>query len=204
MTSRRWAISGLGGWKPIFGVFRLFLRISKVSVFHKKKIPLPSPIRFRLSLPRKMPVSIRWEERLFQSQILLRDRAIVDTVEVYYRGISDTTAFELGQLRLADDWYVFDIDSTHIDDIGVEYYFLARGTFGFNATSDTGYTYIQYPNGLPYTYNDLRFGKDITDYNIISFPLVLDNNAIGSVLDELGAYDIFQMAIFSTMKEEAG
>ena len=199
-TSTRWAVSGLDDGTYVWSVQTISQDF--------EGSPFPEADTFTFSNP--VPVFVTQENARFyplgrdavQSQVLLKDRSIVDTVEVYYRGITDTSAFKLGVLSVVDDWYVFDIDSNHIDDLGVEYYYLARGTFGFNATSDTGYTYIEYPDGLPYQYDDLRFGKEVTDYNVIAFPLVLDNKAIGSVLDELGTYDIYKWRLFFHEGEE--
>jgi len=136
---------------------------------------------------------IDWEGSNVESSIIIDDLNIVDQVFVYYRGISDTSAFTKLLLDPVSNPYIFDISTTMVDEIGVEYYFEVLGTTaGFNAYSDTGYTYINYPTGLPYEFTDMAFGKEVTDYNILSIPLVLTNTAISSILQGFGEYDIFK------------
>ncbi|MEO1216901.1 MAG: FG-GAP-like repeat-containing protein [Bacteroidota bacterium] len=136
---------------------------------------------------------IDWGGNNVESSIIIDDLNIVQEVAVYYRGVSDSSDFTRLVLNAPSNPYVFDISTELVDEIGVEYYFEVLGTTsGFNAYSDTGYTYINYPGGMPYEYTDMAFGKDVTDYNIISIPLVLSNNAISSTLEEFGEYDIFK------------
>lgn len=136
---------------------------------------------------------IDWDGANVESSIIIDDLNIVEEVYVYYRGISDTSAFTKVLLNPASNPYIFEISTAMVDEIGVEYYFEVLGTTsGFNAYSDTGYTYINYPAGLPYEYTDMAFGKEVTDYNILSIPLVLSNTAISSILQSFGEYDIFK------------
>ena len=116
MTSKRWAVSGLDDGTYIWSVQTLSQDFEG-SVFGQADT-------FTFSNPVPQIVTQEFAEfytlggEAVQSQILLRDRAIVDTVEIYYRGISDTSAFKQGILSLANDYYIFEIDSTHIDEIG--------------------------------------------------------------------------------------
>ncbi|MEZ4827503.1 MAG: FG-GAP-like repeat-containing protein [Bacteroidia bacterium] len=123
------------------------------------------------------------------SYIQVLTDTIVDKVVVHYKGIAaENWATE--NLTSVGGKYTFPVTAAKVDEMGLEYYFEVKGTFGFDISTDTIYTYRRYPDG--FTINGLDFGKEETDYNFVSVPLVLDNNQIRQVLeDEMGEYNTY-------------
>ena len=123
------------------------------------------------------------------SDSLLRD------VRVFYKGIAsadwDSVTLSAQGLR-----YAFPITEALVDEMGLEYYYEARSIFpGFVTRTDTQYCWRYYADGLLVA--GLRFGKDVTDYNIISIPLNLDAPTIASTIeDDFGTYNVFQWRIW--------
>ena len=106
-----------------------------------------------------------------------------------------------------DDWVTRDLASTtnrysitvpedQFDEMGFEYEFVASDVGG-NTDNLLGATYIQHPGeGLDFV--SLVFGNSVANYNLISFPLQLDSDAISDIFeDDLGTYDQTLWRLFS-------
>ena len=121
-----------------------------------------------------------------EAQITIDDPSIVDQVILHYKGIASA---DWNQVLLsgAGPGYSYSFDQTVVDEMGLEYVFEVIGTYDYDTFSDTGYTYLQYPNGFDMSLN--QYGKKFTDYDIIAIPLELDNNQVASVIEEYGAYN---------------
>ncbi|RMG60690.1 MAG: hypothetical protein D6722_20590, partial [Bacteroidetes bacterium] len=123
------------------------------------------------------------------SDSLLRD------VRFFYKGIAspdwDSLVITGNGLR-----YEAPVTLTQVDEMGLEYFFEARSIFpGFVTRTDTQYCWRYYAGGL--TVENLRFGKDVTDYNIVSVPLDLDSPDIASTIeDDFEAYNVYQWRIW--------
>lgn len=128
------------------------------------------------------------------AEITINDPTIVDEVIVFYKGIASADWQQASATGTGAD-FSFSIENSAADEMGLEYVFQVIGTFGYDAFSDTGYTYMRYPNGFDLT--DLRFGKKFDDYDIIGIPLILDNNQVGSVIEEYGEYNNRQWRLWS-------
>ncbi|MDH3711379.1 MAG: T9SS type A sorting domain-containing protein, partial [Cyclobacteriaceae bacterium] len=91
--------------------------------------------------------------------------------------------------------YAVTLTEEAFDEMGLEYEFVASDVEG-NSVNLLGYTYVQYPvEGMDF--ESLVFGNSVSDYNLISFPLELDNPSINSVLeDDLGPYDQAEWRLF--------
>ncbi|MEZ4775832.1 MAG: FG-GAP-like repeat-containing protein [Bacteroidia bacterium] len=123
------------------------------------------------------------------SYIQVLTDTIVDKVVVHYKGIAAEN-WTTENISSAGGKYNFPITASKVDEMGLEYYFEVKGTFGFDISTDTVYTYRRYPDG--FTLTGLDFGKEETDYNFVSIPLVLDNSQIKQVLeDDLGEYNTY-------------
>lgn len=150
--------------------------------------PIPSVIA------QDFPVLLENGGTAVTAEITINDPDIVDDVIVFYKGIASADWKQAVATGSGAD-FSFLIDNTVVDEMGLEYVFQVVGTFGYDAFSDTGYTYMRYPNG--FDVSGLRFGKKFDDYDIIGIPLILDNNQVGSVIEEYGEYNNRQWRLWS-------
>src|SRR5690606_3470229 len=82
-----------------------------------------------------------------------------------------------------------------LDEIGIEYYFMAEDGSGKQYVSPIARTYMAFEdNGL--TLPNLKFGSGISAYQMISIPLVLENTSVGEVFHDLGPYDPKKWRLF--------
>ncbi|MEZ4851296.1 MAG: FG-GAP-like repeat-containing protein [Bacteroidia bacterium] len=124
------------------------------------------------------------------SYIQVLTDTIISEVVVKYKGIAQET-WKQEVIPSDNGTYRFAINANKVDEMGVEYVFEVLGTFGFNLSTDTIYAYRRYPQG--FDFSNLDFGKEVINYNLLSIPLRLDNNAINQILDPvLGEYDIYK------------
>ncbi|GAB4416366.1 MAG: hypothetical protein OHK0039_25700 [Bacteroidia bacterium] len=125
-----------------------------------------------------------------ESYITLAGRDGLQEVIVRYKGIAEAD-WQTATLTDQNLRFTFDIGADEADEMGVEYFFEARSIYpGYFTRTDTHYTYRYYAAGLDVS--GLRFGKDVTDYNIIGVPLVLDDAKVSAAMfDDFGTYDIF-------------
>jgi len=100
------------------------------------------------------------------------------------------------ELTSVDSFYQTVVDSSLFDDLGIQYEFIVSNTEG-SAINLPGFTYNQY-EGDGLDFERMVFGERITDYNLVSIPLKLDDSSIPAVFqDDLGPYDQFQWRLFS-------
>src|SRR5690606_32192897 len=89
------------------------------------------------------------------------------------------------------------------DEIGIESYFLAEDESGNKYVSPITRTYLEY-EGNGSTLTNLKFGTDISAYQMISIPLVLENPTVASVFeDDLGAADPTQWRLYRLDQNDA-
>ena len=79
------------------------------------------------------------------------------------------------------------IAATEIGELGIEYKLSATSAGGTFTSSNFKTVAVNQNNGLVIPYSS--FGKELSNYRIVSVPLQLTANSINSVFDELGAYD---------------
>ena len=123
----------------------------------------------------------------------MNDASLVNTAQIYYRGISQENW--QGPINVSSNGndFAFQVNGG-VDDIGLEYYFEFSFNGCANVTSNTAYAYLYYPNGV--SIPGLTPGNTAGDYNLFSIPLDLDNATVNSVLDELGTYDKTKWRLF--------
>ncbi|QHT71575.1 T9SS type A sorting domain-containing protein [Rhodocytophaga rosea] len=121
-------------------------------------------------------------------------------VEFVFRGIA-REQWQKQTVSSSTLTFTASMPQASFDEIGLEYYFDITQASGFKIASDTGYTYIQYVgNGLDVT--GLKFGNQVSDYQIISVPLELKNKQVNDVLeDNLGEYNIKKWRLFNYKNE---
>ncbi len=166
------------------------------------------PVRFSFKNPIPKIISHSFPSRYIQSsdpviaRIEIDNPAIVDEVVIHFKGIA-SAEWKQATLTSTGTNFEFGIDQQIVDEMGLEYVFQLIGTFGYETYSDTGYTYLVYPNGLEV--NGLRFGTKYDDYDVISIPLVLDRPEVNAVVEEYGDYNIRKWRLWhyedSTLKE---
>src|SRR5690606_21269782 len=94
-----------------------------------------------------------------------------------------------------NEYQVFIKQTEDLDEIGIEYYFLAEDGSGKQYVSPIARTYMAFEdNGL--TLPNLKFGSGISAYQMISIPLVLENTSVGEVFQDLGPYDPKKWRLF--------
>jgi hypothetical protein len=143
-----------------------------------------------ISLPRFHPINNAEETY----SIMVSENVEVERVLFNYRKLtSGRTSWTITELESADRTYEAMVESSLFDEIGIEFEFVVENTDG-GTISLLGYTYNQFDDGLDF--EELVFGEQQSNYNLFSVPLELDNNEIGNVFAELGAYDITKWRLF--------
>ncbi len=158
-----------------------------ISVFSDQNPPFIIPG----DLPRYHPITNPSETY----NITIEDDFDVKRVLFSYRGITAARdAWTVLELTPEVRFYQTVVDASMFDDIGIQYEFIVTDTDAINLV---GFTYNQYEgNGLDF--ERVVFGERITDYNLVSIPLELDNSSVSSIFeDDLGSYDQFQWRLFS-------
>jgi len=114
---------------------------------------------------------------------------LYQSVLFYYRGLNEDEYNTDIPVTINGNIYSVTIGKDHLDEMGIEYYFEALDSEDNAAVSAKGLTYWKMENpGL--TIPDLKFGASVSDYQMISIPLVLAQRRIVDVFeDDLGAYD---------------
>ena len=122
----------------------------------------------------------------------------IATVKFWSKGISEpASAYTSETLTATGTTYSKSLTSTILTDpIGLTYYFEVTDNTQATVLSNTGKTYLQYA-AADQTIPNLRFGNQVSSYQIISVPLELTTKTVTSVFDELGAYDKKQWRLFT-------
>ncbi len=127
------------------------------------------------------------------SYIRVADTALIAKTIVHFKGITSGT-WQTEEVPYLNGRYSFNITAAKQDEQGIDYYYEVVGKFTYKAFTGTHHTYLRLPDpGLPGAL--LRVGKKQEDYNIISFPLILDDDKISSVFEkdeDFGKYNIYR------------
>lgn len=121
----------------------------------------------------------------------------ITSMKLIHKPIRENTWEEKETTAITDNEYqVFIKQTEDLDEIGVEYYFMAEDGSGKQYVSPIARTYLTFPdNG--FNLPNLKFGADISAYQMISTPLVLDKPTVSAVFeDDLGPYDPTQWRLF--------
>ena len=115
-----------------------------------------------------------------------------DPVTLFYRGISSATDFIEKTAEEGDkvNEYKYKLDRSFItkDSIGIEYRFEVKDATGSTFSTNLSHVYIKHKNTR--IEFKLNYGKEKTDYQMVSVPLNLDESGIASVFeDNFGGYD---------------
>ena len=160
-----------------------------ISVFSDQNPPFIIPGE----LPRFHPVTNQNETY----SITVEEGFDVDRVLFSFRSItSSRDSWKVIELNSMDSFYQTVVDGFQFDDLGIQYEFIVSNTEG-STINLPGFTYNQY-EGDGLDFQRIVFGERITDYNLVSIPLKLDDSGIPAVFqDDLGPYDQFQWRLFS-------
>ncbi len=118
-------------------------------------------------------------------------------MKLIHKPIRENTWKEKDATSTGDnEYHVFIKQIEDLDEIGVEYYFMAEDGSGKQYVSPIARTYMAFEdNGL--TLPNLKFGSDISAYQMISIPLALENATVSAVFgDDLGPYDPKEWRLF--------
>lgn len=102
-----------------------------------------------------------------------------------------------------NEYQVFIKQTEDLDEIGIEYHFLAEDESGNKYVSPIARTYLKFEASGP-TLSNLKFGSDIAAYQMISIPLVLESATVASVFeDDLGPADPTQWRLYRLDENDA-
>src|SRR5690606_35318215 len=102
-----------------------------------------------------------------------------------------------------NEYQVFIKQTEDLDEIGIEYHFLAEDESGNKYVSPIARTYLKFEGSGP-TLSNLKFGSDIAAYQMISIPLVLESATVASVFeDDLGQADPTQWRLYRLDENDA-
>ena len=132
-------------------------------------------------------------------KIQAEDDVKISSVNFKYKGIRNTV-WDSTTVNEEGGYYQVSLPGAIFDELGLEYYFEVFDDVGLKATSDTGFTYIEYPNeGL--LFPGLTYGKDQSDYQLVAIPLDLTQKGIDSIFtDDLGPYNKSEWRLFTFNK----
>ncbi|MEO0900245.1 MAG: FG-GAP-like repeat-containing protein [Bacteroidota bacterium] len=114
------------------------------------------------------------------SNITVASDTNISAVNVWYKGIADTSFISEAAQKNGTN-YSFDVTLGKVDELGVAYYFELEGRYGFDVFSDTFYTWREYVEGI--NFDQLDFGRNVSDYNLLSLPLNLDEKRISEFME---------------------
>ncbi|MBL7877887.1 MAG: IPT/TIG domain-containing protein [Cyclobacteriaceae bacterium] len=132
------------------------------------------------------------------ASITVSSTATIATVKFWSKGISEpASAYTSETLTATGTTYTKSLTSAILTDpIGLTYYFEVTDNTQATVLSNTGKTYLQFA-ATDQTIPNLRFGNQVSSYQIISVPLELTTKTVTAVFDELGAYDKKQWRLFT-------
>lgn len=142
------------------------------------------------------------EENVEKVLLEVSDVNFIKKGEIYVRGITDYGEWT-GPIDLMSLESLFTENILHYpfsamsDPVGIEYYFHFVDKFD-HTVADTIYLYHEHEEGMGFS---VTAGSGQDDYQIISFPLKLNEEAVARVFDELGNYDKEKWRLF-TMGED--
>jgi hypothetical protein len=134
------------------------------------------------------------------ASITASDDQSVGSAEILFKGITQAdAAFSLVAASTSDNiTFEFDLSAieTISDPLGVVYRFNVYDNSGNVVNSSFGRTHVEF-TASSLSVPNLKFGKEVTSYQIVSVPLNLDNGSVSATLaDDLGTYDEKQWRVF--------
>ncbi|MEJ1239294.1 hypothetical protein WBG78_14250 [Chryseolinea sp. T2] len=123
--------------------------------------------------------------------VSLKVTALIDStaVQLHTRGLTDKD-WSIKELTSINDAYSTVLPFEDFDELGLEYYFsvVAKADFRDPAKkileTEHSKVAITFPTGITFK-EEIRYGMSSSDYNLVSFPLSLDNADITSILDDI-------------------
>lgn len=120
----------------------------------------------------------------------------ITSMKLIYKPIRENTWKEKEANAIADNEYqVFIKQAEDLDEIGIEYYFMGEDGSGEQYVSPIARTYLEFEGSGP-TLSNLKNGTDVTAYQMISIPLILESAAVADVFQDLGSYDPKKWRLF--------
>jgi hypothetical protein len=119
------------------------------------------------------------------------------TVRFWSKGISQpASAWKNELVTSTNTTFTKNLSSSDLSDpIGLTFFFELTDNSQAVIRSDTASLHLRHAAGEN-QFPGLRFGNQVSDYQIVATPLLPDNAAVTSVLDELGAYDKKKWRLF--------
>ena len=119
----------------------------------------------------------------------------LDLVKFIYRKFEDSN-WTQKELSSSTDSYSVDISKSDMGTTGMQYYFRATDIAqNVNSTSIHSLVFTYGTDDSP-AIPSLTFGASVSNYQILSIPLDLDNKNVTAVFNDLGEYDIKQWRLF--------
>ncbi len=120
------------------------------------------------------------QEESVRSSITVRTDTNITDVRVWFKQTASGTWLNEKAAKNGTT-YSFDISLGKVDELGVDYYFEIMGRFGYDVLSDTFYTWREYESGIDF--ENLNFGRNVSDYNLLAIPLDLEDEQISSFME---------------------
>jgi fibronectin type 3 domain-containing protein len=123
--------------------------------------------------------------------------APIRSVRVYQKGIAEPAFSPLETSASNGNTFSATLPFEVFDPLGIEYFLEMVTNNGNLATSDTGRTYIFF-EGQGLALEGLRTGSQVSDYQLISIPLTLENPSARDILEPaLGTHQINRWRLFT-------
>ncbi|GEM_PF-2815220 len=120
-----------------------------------------------------------------QVSITARDDHGIDKVTLHFKGIADSDWSTLN-VESDDSVFIADITRVMLDELGITYYFEVSD-IKYSTYSDTTLMTLTFQEG-DISLNNLLYGGQEKDYQIIAIPYQLENNSVSNIfVDDLGA-----------------
>ncbi len=132
--------------------------------------------------------------------ITVNDISEVASIAFFSKGVSakDPTFKSVSVALPTTNSIVYQIPAAEFTDpVGVRFYFSLKDKKDNEVKSEEGYVYKTYPSGVSTQIPNLVFGSDATSYQLISVPLELTSNTVGSVFKDLGSADKSKWRMYS-------
>ena len=113
----------------------------------------------------------------------------LDQVLFHYRSLSESE-FSEKNVSASGDEFTARLLEEDLDEIGAYYYFSATDLVGNQTQSTPVLISLSYPQGGSVTasvpLDPNRFGRDVTDYQVISLPFAFEDRRVDNIFDEFG------------------
>jgi len=125
----------------------------------------------------------------FRSKGITADESTLKTTDVTFSGSSNQIGFVIPAANFTDP-------------LGLYSWFSLTDKAGGEVKSVPKYTYLEYgSSSTKQVIPDLSFGKSVTNYQIVTVPLALENSTVPEVFHSLGGYDDKKWRLFSLLSE---